>query len=168
MQSEHSAREMTGTDALSEEFCRAAARAYTRPYLVSNQALSKINQHSLFFKYSQGEAAQFASSFSVALNVLLFYAKSLIEMLLLAGALFLQKISPYQVFSKGQQKLFIDAYVVVDSKTKAGLENYFPLLRQLHASTIGSLLFCRDSMAVGISSCVKSRLPSCVWPDLMC
>ena len=72
MQSEHSAGEMTGTDALYEQFCRAAARAYTRPYLVSNSTLSKINQHSLFFKYSQGEAAQFASSFSVALNVLLF------------------------------------------------------------------------------------------------
>ena len=129
MQSEHGAREMTGTSALCQEFCRAAARAYTRPYLVSNSALSKINQHSLFFKYSQGEAAQFASSFSVALNVLLFYAKSLIEMLLLAGALVLQKISRHQRFSKGQQQLFIDAYVVVDSKTQAGLENYFPLLQ---------------------------------------
>ena len=129
MKSEHGAREMTGTNALSQEFCRAAARAYTRPYLVSNSTLSKINQHSLFFKYSQGEAAQFASSFSVALNVLLFYAKSLIEMLLLIGALLLQKISRHQRFSKSQQELFIDAYVVVDSRSKTGLENSFPFLQ---------------------------------------
>ena len=129
MQSEHSAREMTGTDALYEQFCRAAARAYTRPYLVSNSTLSKINQHSLFFKYSQGEAAQFATSFSVALNVLLFYAKSVIEMLLLAGALVLHKISRHQRFSKGQKELFIDAYVVVDSRGKTDLENSFPFLQ---------------------------------------
>ena len=129
MQNEYGAGEMSGTNALSQEFCRAAARGYTRPYLVSNPTLSKINQHSLFFKYSQGEAAQFSSSFSVALNVLLSYAKSLIDMLLLAGALFLQTISRQQRFSKSQQELFIDAYVVVDSKTKTGLENYFPLLQ---------------------------------------
>ena len=168
MQSEHSAREMTGTDALYEQFCRAAARAYTRPYLVSNSTLSKINQHSLFFKYSHGEAAQFATSCSVALNVLLFYAKSLIEMLLLAGALVLHKISRHQRFSKGQKELFITPMWSLTLEAKLIWRTLFRFSSQLHVSTIGSSLFCRDSMAAEIPSCVKSRLSSCVRPDLMC
>ena len=154
--------------ALSQEFCRAAARAYTRPYLLSNSMLSKINQHSLFFKYSQGEAAQFASSFSVALNVPLFYAKSLIEMLLLAGALFLQTISRHQRFSKDQPKLFFDTYVVVDSKTKTGLENYFPLLQTVARKHNWKPSCLPHFYAVEIPSFVKSKLLSCVRPNLMC
>ena len=118
----------TGTSALFQEFSSAAARAYARPYLVSNPTLSKINQHSLFFEYSQGKSAQVPSYPSVARNIFLFYVKSGIEMLLLAGAVCLQKVSRHHRFLKGKQELFVDAYVVVGSNTNSGLENYLPLL----------------------------------------
>ena len=119
----------TGSSALFQEFSSAAARAYTGPYLVSNPALSKINQHSLFFEYSQGKSAQVASFLSVARSIVLFYVKSGIEMLLLAGAVCLQKVFGHQKFIKSKQELFVDAYVVVGSNTNSGLENYLPLLQ---------------------------------------
>ena len=128
MQGENYTRD-TGSSALFQEFGSAAARAYSRPYLVSNPTLSKINQHSLFFEYSQGKSAQVPSYLAVARNIFLSYVKSGIEMLLLAGAVCLQKVSGHQKFLKGKQELFVDAYVVVGSNTNSGLENYLPLLQ---------------------------------------
>ena len=119
----------TGSSALFQEFSSAAARAYTRPYLVSNPTLSKINQHSLFLEYSQGKSPQVASFLSVACSIFLFYVKSGIEMLLLAGALCLQKVSRQHRFLKSKQELFVDAYVVVGSNSNSGLENSLPLLQ---------------------------------------
>ena len=119
----------TGTSALFQEFSSAAARAYARPYLVSNPTLSKINLHSLFFEYSQGKSAQVASFLSVTRSTFLYYVKSGIEMLLLAGAVCLQKVSRHDRFIKSKQDLFVDAYVVVGSNTNSGLEDYLPLLQ---------------------------------------
>ena len=119
----------TGSSALFHEFGSAAARAYTRPFLVSNPTLSKINLHSLFFEYSQGKSAQVASFLLVTRSIFLFYVKSGIEMLLLAGAVCLQKVSRHDRFIKSKQELFVDAYVVVGSNTNSGLENYLPLLQ---------------------------------------
>ncbi len=129
MKNVHGALEKGASDALFQEFSSAAARAYTRPYLVSNPALSKINQHFLFFEYSHGKSAPIASFLSVARNIFLFYVKSGIEMLLLAGAICLQKFSRHRKFSKSQQELFVDAYVVVGSNTGSGLENNLSMLQ---------------------------------------
>lgn len=123
MRYDHRALETSGSNALFQEFSSAAARAYASPYLVSNRTLSKINQHDLFFKYSRGEAARFASSSLVARDILLFYGKSAIEFLLLLGSLCLQKLSSYTTVAKSQHELFVDAYVAVGSKTNSGLGN---------------------------------------------
>ena len=69
MKNVRGALEKGASDALFQEFSSAAARAYAHPYLVSNSALSKINQHSLFLEYSQGKSAPVASNLSVARNI---------------------------------------------------------------------------------------------------
>lgn len=129
MKYDHGALEISGSNPLFQEFSNAAACAYTRPCLVSNPTLSKINQHSVFFEYAQGKSAQVTSYLSVAGNIVLFYLKSLVEMLLLAGALCLQKLSRHQSFTKSQLELFVDAYVLVGSSANSGLEKYLPLLQ---------------------------------------
>ena len=123
-------------DALTTEFSTAAERAFIYPFLVSNPTLSKVNQSSLFFRYSQGEKAQSATPFAVARNIILFYLKSVFEMLLHFISLLICRISGAQKFTKSRKELFVDTYVVSGSTSISALENNFPLL-QPEASRLG-------------------------------
>ena len=129
IENKRGAHDTSGTSALHQEFNDAAAKAYVQPYLVANSTLSKINQFSLFFRYSQGEKAQSATPFAVARNIILFYLKSVFEMLLHFISLLICRISGAQKFTKSRKELFVDTYVVSGSTPIFALENYFPLLQ---------------------------------------
>jgi len=125
------AQSTKGCDALTTEFSIAAERAFIYPFLVSNPTLSNVNRSSLFFRYSQGEKAQSATPFILARNIILFYLKSVFEMLLHFGSLLMCRISSAQQFTKSRKELFVDTYVVSNSNPILALENYFPLLQQV-------------------------------------
>jgi len=131
IENKRGAHDTSGTSALLQEFNDAAAKAYVQPYLVANSTLSKVNQHTLFFRYSQGKAAQSATLFAVARNIVLFYFKSAYELLMILGSASLHKFSSTRTFTKSGQELFIDAYVVIGSTPKSTLNNYLPMLTQV-------------------------------------
>ena len=136
IRSETVTQSIKGCDALTIEFSIAAERAFIYPFLVSNPTLSKVNQSSLFFRYSQGEKAQSVTPIAVARNIILFYLKSAFEMLLHFGSLLICRISGSRKFTKSRKELFVDTYVVSGSTPISALANYFSLL-QPEASRLG-------------------------------